>query len=217
MTDSTNFPVSIGNVTFLDGKPSQDQLAAHVSGMLGDADLESAINIFSESLLQKGRPGKRSNVVIEYGPRITDWLLGGAFLRRVHWHGGNCRNQNLPMFEMHCYDRSGWCAEVSESVLLHVPFCGNDDGLSSLEMACLLSESPHPDQALVDWLQGFLDADRDFFVDDIAKQMPEALREHLGYYFRFHDRIASMWSGGNEREVLFRAGERSRYIERELF
>lgn len=218
MNDSRKFPVAIGNVTYLNGDPGQDQLASLANSYLGDVDIEAAIQTFSESLLAMGRPGNRANVIVEYGPRLTDWLMSGAFIKRVHWHGTHLSPKiRLPMFELHSFGRSGWCAEVCDGVLLHVRFSGNDNGLSSHEMACLLSESPSPNQALVDWLQAYLDEDRDFSVDDIANHIPEALREHLGYHFQYHQRIVSMWLGGNAGEALFCTYERDRNIERELF
>lgn len=203
MDDTRRYPVALGNVTYLQGAPEQEHLASIASRMVSETDLAAAITVFSDSLLRAGRPGKRSNVTVEYGPRITDWIMSGAFLKRAPWHDMHwCRTQKLPMFELHAYGRSGWCAEVCDGVLLHVPFSGNDDGLTSLEMACVLSESPNPDQALVDWLQSHLDDELHFDIQDVANYIPEPLRQHLGYHFQYQQRIVSMWPGGNADAAL---------------
>lgn len=218
MSEPPKFPVALGNVTYLNGEPDQAALSAFADKQLGDADLEAALSTFSAALLKVGRPGQRNNIVIEYGPRLFDLLKAGAFIKRAPWHSHSWfKALNFPIFELHMWGRSGWCAEVREGVMLHCPFGGSDAGLSSQEMACLLSESDQPAQPLVDWLQSILDANCYFITDDVANKMPEPLREHLGLSFWDKSRIVDMWEGGDEDVPLFHATERDRIIVPENF
>lgn len=213
-----DYPVSIGNITYMNGNPDEDHLAAVVAQMSRGVDVEGAMSTFSETLRRAGRPSNSADIVIEYGPRITDWLIGKAFIRPVPWHRCYwCQDIDMPMFELHSSERSGWCAEVCDGILLHMRFYGTK-GLNSHEMACLLSESADPHPALVEWLQGFLDDEyHSFLIEDVSAEIPESLKTHLGYSFQCNKRIASMSLGGDESQALFIASERDRDLERVLF
>ncbi|EKF7416899.1 hypothetical protein EFK68_03780 [Pseudomonas aeruginosa] len=218
MTEKSTFPVAISNVIFLDGQPGQDQLGRIANTAISEEALQAAIGTFSDTLLRVGRPGQRSNIVIEYGPRVIDWVMAGAYLKRAPWHNAYwAKDLKMPIFELHSRSAGGWCAEACDGVLLHVRFYGAGDGLNSHQMACLLSESAEPRQELVDWLQGILDADYDFIFDDAVNHIPEHLRQHLGYNFLSLERVVNMWAGGNQVEGgLFLVSEHERYPARDV-
>lgn len=214
MESEIKAPVSIGNIAYLNGNPPQDALESFAKQMAGDADVEAAIAIFCEILLEHGRPGNNKHVIVEYGPRIADHLTAGAFLKRAPWQSWH-NSPRLPIYEMHGEGSLGWCAEVCDGVMLHVRFHGQD-GLSSKEMACLLSESQHPATELVIWLEQLIAEDYSFDFGDVLNEMPEALRQFLGYNFRFGSRRISMWLGGDGNEARFLVNERDRNLEHAL-
>jgi hypothetical protein len=89
-------------------------------------------------------------------------------------------------------------------------------GSTAIKWRALLSESAEPQQDLVDWLQGILDADYDFIFDDAVNHIPEHLRQHLGYNFLSLERVVNMWAGGNQVEGgLFLVSEHERYPARD--
>jgi hypothetical protein len=125
LTEKSTFPVAIGNVIFLDGQPGQDQLGRIANTAISEEALQAAIGTFSDTLLRVGRPGQRSNIVIEYGPRVIDWIMAGAYLKRAPWHSACwAKDLKMPIFELHCRSAGGWCAEACDGVLLHVRFYG---------------------------------------------------------------------------------------------
>lgn len=211
MKDEITHPISLGNVTYLNGDPPQDALASFAQGMAYDAELEAAISAFSETLLERGRPGDRKYIVVEYGPRLADHIAAGSFIKRAPWQGWH-NSPRIPIFEMHATTSAGWCAEVCDGVMLHIRFDGYD-GLSSQEMACLLSESKNPAPELLAWLQKLISDDYSFDYSDVLNEMPEVLKECLGYSFRFGGRRISMWLGGDEEEARFMVSEIDRNIE----
>lgn len=203
-----DYPTQIGNVVYLSGEPSQSDLEAIFKQGIEGIDLETAIDCFSTTLLRMGRPGQRTNITTNFGPRIVDLILSGHTVSRVPWH--NCwwfkeQSIEMPMFEVSgSWEGEGWYAQLRENILLHVPFSGVS-GLDSFETACILSEGPEPDSKLVTWLDELL-ADEDLDVDftDIYSHVPTDLINHLGYNFKYRRRSARLtYSFGNSQNLLF--------------
>jgi hypothetical protein len=149
------FPVVIGNVSYLSGQPSQEELRSTANSMVGDPGaMALAARQFSEGLKANGRPHK--NIETAFGLEMEDLLAAGAgVLTRAPWP----RASGEPVIlEAHGKDISGWWMVAAHRVMLHMRFAGHDAGLSASELACALAGKPDPNYRLTEWI-GTLESD----------------------------------------------------------
>jgi hypothetical protein len=163
----TDYPVSLGNVTYLDGHPPQEALAAMAESLSAGIDEKAYIERFRAEMKLHGRPCKEDDVEVWYGMAMSDLLRSGSLMIRAPWYEfpHRMRANSAAIMQVLNGEGAGWWAEITPGVLLHTKTDGHN-GLGAHEMACFLVESATPAPALVAWLQEMLVPDApEYYLD----------------------------------------------------
>lgn len=200
-----NYPVTLGNVTVIDGNPSQQALENFANGLAPKDEVNAAIAVFKAVLEEAGRGGSAKAVAVHYGPHLIDLVTAGIRCLPVPWHWQHWykdRSDKLPMFEAHGWSEgSGWYAEVRPGVMLHARFDG-DEGLTSHEVAAALAGCKDPASSLVSWFEEALDRNVEYPVEGLLPHLPDELKEHLSFEFHQGKRTAYISVGEDESRVF---------------
>lgn len=187
----TDYPVSLGNVIYLDGQPPQEALAAMAESLTAGIDENEYIERFRAEMKLHGRPCKEDDIEVYYGMALNDLLRNGSLMIRAPWYEfPHCMQAgSAPIIQVLNGEGSGWWAEIATGVLLHTKTDGHN-GLDAHEMACFLAESETPAPALVEWLQEKLVPDAsDYYLD--PGHLPEEMTKLVSWRTQTARRLVS--------------------------
>ncbi|WP_274644827.1 hypothetical protein [Pseudomonas serbica] len=208
----TDYPVSIGNVTYLDGQPPQEAIEAMARSMSAGIDESAYIERFRAEMKLYGRPCKEDDVEVWYAMTLNDLLRNGSLMFRAPWYEFPHRMQSgsVAIVQVLNGEGVGWWAEIAPGVLLHTKTDGHK-GLNAHEMACFLTESETPAPALMEWLQEKLVPDAPEYYLDLG-HFSEDMVKLLSWRTQTGRRIVSFSNtAGTAENPRYYANERPNF------
>lgn len=208
----TDFPVSVGNVTYLDGNPPEGDLKAIATEMTAGVNVDGKVASFVEQMNRHGRCCSAEDVEVWHCMGLTDLLYCGSLMVRASWIGNyRAPGDEKPLDIVQVLNGEGrgyWC-EIAPRVLLHTKL--NRD-LSAKQLASFLAESDTPSPALVHWLEQHLVPDAPTFTCGGIEDLPNEIRIMASSDTFLLQRLVRFTNeGGTIEAPLFQAFERPNF------